>query len=94
MPDFGQVPEHDAGVVAFCFVPVVAVADGQGRNLDQHVLQAGGEPPGTRAASGSEGEPGTTAGRVVPVTFSSFHRPGAAVADGMSEAVGNGEAPG
>lgn len=94
MPELGQVPEHDAGVVALYFVPVVAVADGKGRDLDQHVLQAGGEPPGARAAIGSEGEPGTTAGRVVPVTFSSFHRPGAAVADRMALAVGDGEAPG
>jgi len=72
VPDLGQVPEHDAGVVAFGLVPVVAAVRGDRPDLQEQVPlpgDPGGEPPGAVSAGraglagGGEGEPGS-AGRV------------------------------
>src|SRR5580704_11929880 len=96
MPDFGQVPEHHAGIVTLCLVAVVAVADGERADLDEQVLVPGGEPPGSVSAGRSrvigtgEGEAGWggTAG------FSASDGPGAAVSHGVPVAVGDRDAPG
>ena len=99
VPDLGQVPQHDPGIMAPGLPPVITVPGGQRPDLDQHVLLPGGEPPGAVPAGragligGSEGEPGS-AGRVVPVRFSASDGPGAAVADGVALAVGHRHAPG
>src|SRR5947209_18345585 len=66
MPDLGQVAELDAGVVAVGLVAVVAVAGGDGVDVEDPgplTGYPGGEPPGAVSArwSGSgrgEGEPG------------------------------------
>jgi hypothetical protein len=66
VPDLGQVPEHDPGIVAVGLVPVVALPGGQGPDLDEQVAlpgDPGREPPGPVAAGragladGREGEP-------------------------------------
>jgi hypothetical protein len=53
VPDLGQVPERDPGIVAAGLVPVIALAGGQGPDLDDQVALPGdpaGEPPGAVAA--------------------------------------------
>ena len=110
VPDLGQVPEHDPGVVASCLVAVITVAGGDRPDLDEQVPlpgDPGGESPGSVSAgrsgliSGGEGEP-CSAGRVGPAGRAGFApcrpvggcRPGAAVPDGVALAVGDGHAPG
>ena len=99
VPDLGQVPQHDPGIMPAGLPPVVAVPGGDRADLDEQVLLPGGEPPGAVPArragltGGGEGEPGA-AGRIVPAGFAAFRRPGAAVADGVALAVGDGDAPG
>src|SRR5580693_4351997 len=79
--------------------PVIAIPGGDRADLDEQVLLPGGEPPGAVPAGragligGSEGEPGS-AGRIMPVRFSAFHGPGAAVPDRVPLLVGDGDAPG
>src|ERR1700733_4796098 len=62
VPDLGQVPEHDPGIVALGLPPVIAVPGRQRPDLDHEVLLPGGEPPAAVAArragltGGSEGK--------------------------------------
>src|SRR5580692_4693718 len=99
VPDLRQVPEHHPGIVAPGLPPVITVPGRQRPDLDQHLPLPGGEPPRPVPAGragltgGGEGEPGS-AGRIVPVRFSAFHRPGAAMADGVALAVSHRHAPG
>src|SRR5689334_20097977 len=101
VPDLGQVPEPGPGVVAFGLVPVVARVGGDRVDRDDQVRSGSGgaQPPGVISAPGwavpagrGEGEPrraGSGALAVVP-GFGA----GAAVPDGVSLVVGDGEAPG
>jgi hypothetical protein len=41
VPDLGQVPEHDPGIVAFGLVAVVAVAGRDRSDVDEQVPLAG-----------------------------------------------------
>src|SRR5260370_13744250 len=50
VPDLGQVPSHDSGIVAPVMPPVIPVPGGQRPDLDQQVLLPGGEPPGAISA--------------------------------------------
>ena len=100
VPDLGQVPEHDPGIMAPGLPPVITVPGGQRPDLDQHLLPPGGEPPRPVPAgrsgvigAGGEGEP-WAARRVVPVWFASSRGPGAAVPDRMPVLVGDRHAPG
>ncbi len=96
MPDFGQVPEQDPGIVAPGLVAMVAVFGGERADLDEQVLMPGGKPPGSVSAGRSrviglgEGEAGSggTAG------FSASDGPGAAVSHGVPVLVGDRDAPG
>src|SRR5690349_3580985 len=98
VPDLGQVPQLDAGIVALGLVPVVTVpgrdrVDGE----DPGPLPGdpGGEPPGAvpagRPGPGpGDGEPGRVgAGRGLAAGFGA----GAGVPGGASAAVGHGQAP-
>ena len=103
VPDLGQVPQPDPGIVAAGFVPVVAGVGGDRVDRDDQVRSGSGgaQPPGAIAvgravpAGRGEGEPGFSwrAGAgAFPVTpgFGA----GAAVGDGVALVVGDGQAPG
>jgi hypothetical protein len=98
VPDFGKVPEHHSGVVSPSLVPVITFPAWQRLDTDEHLAVPGGQPPG--AGSGRcEGKPGLAGriratGRAVATGFSPFHRPGAAVRDGVPVPVGDGDVPG
>src|SRR6185437_2311814 len=100
VPDLGQVPQRDPGVVTLGLESVVARVGGD--RLERHDQagpgSCGAQPPRAVAAGRavpagrSEGEPrraGPGACAVVP-----GFGPGAAVGDGVSLVVGDGEAPG
>ena len=102
VPDLGQVPELDPGVVAFGFVLVVAGVGGDRVDGDDQVraVSRGGQPPGSVPAGRpvpagrGEGEPGLSrrAGAcAVPLVLG--FGPGAAVGDGVPLVVGDGQAP-
>jgi hypothetical protein len=99
VPDLGQVPEHDPGIVAPGLPPVVTVPGRQRPDLDEQVLLPGGEPPGSVPAGrpavigGGEGER-WSAGRIVPVWFAPFGGPGTAMADRVPVLVGDRDALG
>ena len=100
VPDLGQVPEPGPGVVAAGFVAVVAGVGGDRVDRDDQVRSGSGDaqPPGAISApgravpaGGSEAEPrrsgaGAFAGAL---RFGA----GAAVPDGVSLVVGDGQAP-
>jgi hypothetical protein len=59
VPDLGEVPERDAGIMTVGLVPVIAVPGGDRLDLEEQVAlagEAGGEPPGAVAA-GRAGRP-------------------------------------
>ena len=99
VPDLGQVPEHDPGIMTPGLPPVITLSGRQRPDLDQHLPLPGGEPPRPVPAGrsgvigGGEGEP-WAARRIVPVWFASSRGPGAAVPDRMPVLVGNRHAPG
>ena len=92
VPDLGQVPELDPGIVAVGFVPVVAGVGGQRVQGDDQVRPAarGAQPPGAVPAGRpvpagrGEGEPGLS-WRARPGAFpvALGFGAGAAVADGV-----------
>ena len=100
VPDLGQVPQLDAGVVAAGLMAVVAGVGGDRVDRDDQVRPGSGgvQPPGAvparRAvpAGGSKGEPRRAGAGALPVTpgFGA----GAAVGDGVALVVGDGQAPG
>ena len=103
VPDLGQVPQLDPGIVASGFVPVIAGVGGDRVDRDDQVRSGSGgaQPPGAIAAGRAvsavrgEGEPvfSWRAGAgAFPVTLGLGA--GAAVGDGMSLLVGDGQAPG
>ena len=110
VPDLGQVPELDPGIVASGLEPVVAVLGGDRVQGDDQVgpVSGGGQPPGAVAAGravrpgGGEREPGPVpvpgpagAGRSWSGAFRVLgFGPGAAVPDGVAVLVGHGHAPG
>ena len=103
VPDLGQVPELDSGIMALGFEPVVTRVCGQRVGGDDQVGPGpwGLEPPGTvpagRAvpAGRGEGEPACSwrSGTGVFPVFLGFGT-GAAVGDGVPPAVGDRQAPG
>src|SRR6185437_3207394 len=103
VPDLGQVPQLDPGIVAAGFVAVVAGVGVQGFQGDDQVrpLAGGAQPPGAVAAgrpvpaSRGEREPGVP-GRAGSGAFpvGPGFGPGAAVPDGVAVLVGHGHAPG
>src|SRR5690349_808356 len=100
VPDLGQVPEPGPGIVTLGLESVVARVGGDRVDRDDQVGpgSGGAQPPGAISAAGrpvpaggGEGEPrraGPSACAVVP-GFGS----GAAVGDGVSLVVGDGQAP-
>jgi hypothetical protein len=108
VPDLGQVPQLDSGVVAAGLEPVVAFLQRDRVQSEQQSLlpgQAGGQPPGAVPAGrpvitgGGEGEPrqgagAGSAGRIMAGrgVVAGF-RSCAAVADGVAVLVGDGQAP-
>src|SRR6185437_7418922 len=106
MPDPGQVPELDPGIMALGLEPVIALLRGDRVESDQQVRAASGDAksPGAiparraRLPDSGEGEPRPIPGPAwwrrscpFPVAFGFW--PGAAVADGVSLLVGHGDAP-
>ena len=99
VPDLGQVPQPDPGVVAAGLVPVVAGVGGDRVDRDDQVRSGSGgaQPPGAvpagRAvlADGSEGEPRRSGTGAFPVTLG--FRARTAVPDGMAILVGHRHAP-
>ena len=104
VPDLGQMPQLDPGIMPSCREPVVAVLGGDRVQRDDQVPLPGGpgrQPPAAVSArrsgpaGGGEREPGPSLaagfrpGRLVPALG-----PGASVADGVSLLVGYGHAPG
>ena len=77
VPDLGQVPEPDPGIVAPGFVPVLAVVGVQGVDRDDQVRPAAGDaqPPGAVSAGRpvpagrGEAEPGPAGGGPGPARF-------------------------
>jgi hypothetical protein len=96
VPDFGQVTEHDSGIVAPGFVAMVAVCGGERADLDEQVLVPGGEPPGSVSAGRSRviGTGKGEAGWAGTAGFSASDGPGAAVSHGVPVLVGDRDAPG
>jgi hypothetical protein len=101
VPDLGQVPQPDPGVVAAGLIPVVAGVGGDRVDRDDQVRSGSGgaQPPGAVSApgravpaDGSEGEP-RRAGAGAFAVACGFGA-GAAVGDGVALVVGDGEAPG
>jgi hypothetical protein len=96
VPDLGQVPQHDPGVVAPALEPVVARVGAQRVQGDDQVRSGSGgaQPPGPGIGRGLEREPRpvSRAGAGAFLVTPGFG-PGAAVGDGVSLAVGDGEAP-
>jgi hypothetical protein len=92
VPDLGQVPELDPGIMTPGLVPVVAVLGGDGVEGDDQVrpVSGGAQLPGAVAAGrpglagGGEGEPGPArwcwSG---PGAVAGGSGPGAAVPDGV-----------
>src|SRR5439155_20205115 len=102
VPDLGQVPQPDPGVVAAGLVLVLARVGVQGVDRDDQVRPAagGGQPPGAVSAGWpvpagrGEREPGP-ARRAGPGAFPGALRlgPGAAVPDGVAVLAGDRDAP-
>ena len=95
VPDLGEVPELDTGIMPLGLVPVIAAFGGDRLDVQEQVALAGdpgGEPPAAftpagRAglAGGGEGEPGP-AGRIGTVRFIWFGvLPGALADAGRAE---------
>ncbi len=106
VPDLGQVPQLDPGIMALGLEPVIALLRGDRIEGDQQVRAASGEAkspgaiPARRAGlpGSGEGEPRPVPGpagwrRSRPFPVALGFGPGAAMADGMSQLVGHGDAP-
>jgi hypothetical protein len=104
VPDLGQVPELDPGVIAPGLEPVIAVLRGDGIEFDDQVRAGprGAQPPAAVSAGRpvpagrGEPEPGPARRRpwsgAFPVALG--FGPGAAVPDGVALLVGHRDAPG
>ena len=103
VPDLGQVPELDPGIMALGLEPMIALPVSIGSRADQQVRTASGDAqsPGAylpRAGPDSgEGEsrpvPAPPVAQVRPVSVALGFGPGTAVADGVSLLVGHRHAP-
>ena len=101
VPDLGQVPEPDPGVVTFGLESVVAGVGGDRVDRDDQAGpgSGGAQPPGAISAAGravpagrGEAEPRRSGAGAFAVALG--FGPGAAVPDGVSLVVGDGQAPG
>ena len=102
VPDLGQVPQLDPGIVAAAFEPVLAGVGGQRVDGDDQVraVSRGAQPPGAVPAGRpvpagrGEGEPGfSRRARACAVPLVLGFGPGTAVGDGVALAVGDRQAP-
>ena len=104
MPDLGQVPQLDPGIVAAGLVPVVAILGAERVEGDPQVrpVSGGAQPPGTVPARrpvlirGGEREPRRPLTLLAPGFFHATPGPGtgASVPDGVSLPIGDRHAPG
>ena len=97
VPDLGQVPQRDPGIVAAGLVPVVAGVGGDRVDRDDQVRSGSGgaQPPGPGIGRGLEREPWSVSragAGAFPVTPG--FGPGAAVGYSVALVVGDGQAPG
>src|SRR5690348_16471388 len=92
VPDLGQVPQLDPGIMALGLEPVIAPLGVDRVEPDQQIRPGSrnAQPPGPGFGRGREGESRSVPG---PFPMTSGFRPGTAMGDGVALPVGHGHAP-